>query len=39
VVLPRTGTNSAPIVILGLFLLFVGLTLMGLSRRPRPLQG
>jgi LPXTG-motif cell wall-anchored protein len=38
-VLPRTGNNSGPIVILGLFLLFVGLTLLGLSRRPRPLQG
>ncbi len=39
VVLPRTGNNSAPIAMLGLFLFVAGLTLWGLSRRPRPLQG
>jgi LPXTG-motif cell wall-anchored protein len=39
VVLPRTGNNTAPIVILGVFMLFLGLTLLGLSRRPRPLHG
>jgi LPXTG-motif cell wall-anchored protein len=39
VLLPRTGNNSvAPIVILGLFLLFAGLTLWGLARRPRSLE-
>ncbi|MEY2523922.1 MAG: hypothetical protein QOJ66_2487 [Ilumatobacteraceae bacterium] len=38
--LPRTGNNNAaPIVMLGLFLLLAGLTLWGLSRRPRPLEG
>ena len=39
VVLPRTGNNNAaPIAALGLFLLFAGLTLWALSRRPRPLE-
>jgi LPXTG-motif cell wall-anchored protein len=37
--LPRTGNNWEPIVILGLFLFFAGLTLWGLARRPRRLQG
>jgi LPXTG-motif cell wall-anchored protein len=39
-VLPRTGnSNAAPLAALGLFLLFAGLTLWGLSRRARPLEG
>ena len=37
--LPRTGHNWEPVAILGLFLFFAGLTLWGLARRPRRLQG